>query len=364
MSVLQKMTYAQVENALSDINYNNAIKYYKNQRDNFEEEFRKTINANNPDLAMQYINNFVKEFNEGNYQGQSFGLVQQLTNKLGQTLASRLSGNEQVLLELRDTEEKSYSKMHVAAQRKMDEAVNTLISQSELQRLIKNFLKQQKLDKQFNTEDLLSSSLSYIRQTLLSQVREEKKLSFNNRIMAGYFEEALVHKAFMDLANEMNIKTFSLHTGSKKIKKGTNLVDPIFDEYINFFSNNLNKTFAESIQIDNTLKNGYGIQVKLWNAPQNVKKARKSYHISSNAQLYQSWEEKRSWIKGIHFLEKKVREAMGDNVAYILGNNFIWTHEMIESFFNQKYYLAFYYDMGKKKFTESINWEQINMDKP
>jgi hypothetical protein len=68
--------------------------------------------------------------------------------------------------------------------------------------------------------------------------------------LAGYFEEALVHKATHRLTSHLTNKTSSFHTGSQKVHLNNYTVDSVFDEYFNFFNNDLSATFHESIFID------------------------------------------------------------------------------------------------------------------
>ena len=146
------------------------------------------------------------------------------------------------------------------------------------------------------------------------------------------------------------------------LREGKN-IQTVFDEYVNFFSQDLNKTFQESIMIDtNSLSSGFGIQVKLWNPPWTLKSPKNSVKITSNMPLYAQWQDKKSWIKGVIYLEQNIKSALGDNVVYMLGNSFIWTHELISNFKANGYYLAFTHT--GTEFTSEIAWEKINMAKP
>lgn len=356
------MTLDQIQAQLSGVTYEDAIWYYKMQKDNFIQEYKKALGTESEQQASMYVNDFIKEINSGKFQQQSFGAINTYLSELEKSLTAYFTGQGKNLLDsLEFDQNKKYSEQKTSAINKVTEIIEKFSQLNEMHEVLEKALMKFCLQNNNNMDlsDLLNFGRAYARQYLFS-LKTNNAVSINKAIGAGYFEEALVHKATGSLTKYLkNHIGGSMMTGSAKI----NGVDTVFDEYINFFSQDLSTSFQESVVFeDRQLLSGFGAQIKLWNPPWNVARPRASYHITHNKTLFEAWPEKKSWIQGVLFLQNKVREAIGDNVFYVTGNNFYWTFELISEFRAQQYWLAFH--NSNNKFTSQVSWETINLAKP
>lgn len=304
-------------------------------------------------------------------------MADSVLEKIESAFSLSLEGDISQLSLVLQNEKQSYFKITALGKQALEEYIERKYDLYELTKIIINEL--QKIDMPIDglsINDLLSwsKSLLYARVFYASKNIDVSNGYINNRKRAGagYFEEALLHKAFFKLSEKLK-KSVATMTGSSKIQQNKNKVDSVFDEYINFFSTTekeLSSSFTESIDPDNPtiLKNGFGLQSKLKHTPWdlqsfNTKNQVKSFSLTHNASLYKDWQDQRSWIKGVIFLEKKVCEAMGNNVGYMLGSKFYWTYQLISKFHKNQYYLAFNFVYNKETkgydSTSTIAWEQI-----
>ena len=364
------MTYSQVLRELSGVTYSDAIKQYQKQKEQFLEQYEKALNDKSKKNVHDYINNFINEINNGHFQGRSFEVANKLMSEIENGVISALEGvDTSKLHNLRDASESQYKNLTKKGVQELQEFLDQYYSVDQIHDIVVKHLKNLGInynDKGLKPQDILNYAKSHALQTLYYNTMN-KKASGNKASLAGFFEEALVHKATVQLTKHLENKTSAIQTGSIKIKSDSlgKSIDTVFDEYFNFLSGDLDKTFKESINVDEKiLLQGFGAQVKLKNLPWRVKYPKGKYFpIGENSILYNAWQNKKSWIDGIKFLEKHVRQAMGDNVMYIAGNSFIWTAELIAEARAREYFLAFYYNDNKNEFTKTIRWEGINISK-
>lgn len=360
------MDRAEVERQLANVTYSDAIKEYSKMKQNFIKEYAQAIGDSTQVLANQYINDFINEINNKNLQGQAFGLTTDLVERLEAALEAAVENKDLSqfeTLEINETEK--YGELTEKGKRELAANLETVFDLNALHRELEISLKSLKADGGVNTNDILMWSKSYVLSKFYNKIKGIDRTYGRRTVLAGYFEEALMHKATQKLTKHLKNKVGAFQTGSTRITNSMgHTVESVFDEYFNFMSDDLSREFQESINIDtNQLTSGFGAQVKLWNPPWNLSKSNvKRRSIASNVNLYAQWGDKTSWIKGVQFLHKKVREAMGDNVMYILGNAFYWTADLIRDFRANEYFLAFSHD--GKSFTQKVAWEQIDMSKP
>ena len=364
------MTYEQVQAQLRDVTYDSAISYYAYQKLQFLQEYRMSLQESQQDMANVYMQDFIDGINNSNLRGQSFGLTKELVDMLESALANALSTAEKsgyTFDSLSNYLNKNYSELTSKGKNALDQELNSILTLSNIDAAVRNFLMTLKLDSNNGVDatDILNWTRSYLRGSFFNQLKGNKYQG-NKTIIAGYFEEALVHKATHTLTQHLENKTAVFHTGSKKVKINQHNVDSIFDEYFNFCSQDLSTSFTESISVDDlgrqSLKSGFGGQVKLWSAPGDAKNLKQFYSIANNSSLFAAWPDKKSWIDGVLFLQDKVQNVHGDNVMYILGNKFYWTTDLITRFKEYQYYLAFRHNGNE--FTKVAGWEQIDMSKP
>lgn len=362
--MFKKMTYAEVQDKLSAVHYTIARQYYYQKKNEFLGQYTKSLKEDQQQFSKDYVDKFVNEINTGSFHREAFNLSNKLVEILNTALINALDSNPSEIKELEQICKDNANKLTEKGRQVLLQKLKESFGLDNLQQVIEDNLQEFKkmTGGGVSPTDILSWSHSYLVRAYYNRILE-KKTNVNNAQLAGYFEEALVHKATMRLTEHLKNKTAVFHTGSIKMNYNNKTIDTVFDEYINFASDNLEKSFRESINMEErTLNQGFGFQVKLRNAPWMVKSPSKWYPISSNAALFGLWQNKRSWIEGIYFLEKNMTKIFGDNVAYILGNNFYWTADMIRRFREMGYYVAFHYT--KQGFSSSAGWESIDMSKP
>lgn len=362
------MTYAQVRRQLANVTYSDAVKRYSEMKERFLEDYERALKNQSGISATQLMDDFASDINSSNFQGQSFAVVNRIVDRIGQGMASALAGQDLSEFDsLKADSEKSYNDLTNKQKKALTDYWQSIYNIQELHNILQEnlrFLKVRNNQRGLNSTDIITWMKSYCNQILYAKIRATK-VSPQRAQLAGYIEEALVHKATVKLTDHLKNKSSSLQVGSMKIKNSDGKkIDTIFDEYFNFFSTNLSQTFSASVVIDtNSLTAGYGAQVKLRNLPWRLKVPNgKHFPIGNNKSLYGAWEEKKSWIKGVWFLENKVHQAMGDNVFYVAGNSFIWTADLISEARANEYYLAF--TNNGRSFTGAIHWEPIDMSKP
>lgn len=361
------MTYEDVQQQLSGVTYQEAINYYTLLRLSFKSQYQDALQDSQKHLSNMYIDDFINEINSNNLRGEAFRKSTELMETLESALTHAMEGQQDSLKTLEQNLQGSYSELTKKGKEELAKELDRILSINAIDSIVRNYLMSQNLgsDSGVNPQDILNWTKSFLLSGFFTKLKGND-VKGRKDILAGYFEEALVHKATHRLTSHLTNKTSSFHTGSQKVHLNNYTIDSVFDEYFNFFNNDLSATFHESIFIDDegyqSLSSGFGAQVKLWSAPGDAKNLRNVYKIANNATLFNQWKDKQSWIKGVKFLEDKVKNVHGDNVMYILGNKFYWTSDLITRFREQQYYLAFHHNGNE--FTKSAGWEPIDMSKP
>ena len=371
------MTEAQVRAQLAGVTYSAAIGRYSALRQAFISQYSQALGETNNNLAMKYIQEFIDEIN-GNDQSSNQAKVWSLTNSLAKKIEEAVAGEMDgtvrgKLASLSEDFSKKYGDLSATAKSLLKEQVNLLFNIDEFHQFLeKQITSIVPTDSEggTTTTDLLNSIKSGLAQNLYySQINA--KATVQRGSIAGYFLEALVHGATSKLTSHLSSKLPGAQmVGSTKIVipvmggKATSKVDTIFDEYFNFFSSDLSGEFESSIDVTGRGlgQYGFGAQVKLWNPPWKNARPSLSKKIGSNSNLYAAWGDKKSWIKGVLFLETRVQQIFGDNVMYILGNFFYWTADFLTEMRENDYYLAFHHN--GESFTGDIVMEAIDMSKP
>lgn len=304
-------------------------------------------------------------------------MASSVLDEIESAFALSLEGDISQLTSIMDKEKQSYSSLTQQGKQALEEYIEKRYDLYELTKAVSKELQKINMPKDgMSINDLLSWSKSALQARVFyaSKGVFSKDSFVNSRkyVGAGYFEEALLHKAFYKLSEKLG-KSTAMMTGSLKIQTGKNKVDSVFDEFINFFANTekeLQDSFSESIDPDQPkiLKNGFGLQSKLKHVPWDLQSFGtssqvKSLALTNNVALYNIWQDQKSWIKGVLFLSTKVPEAMGNNVGYMFGSKFYWTYQLISQLHKNQYYLAFNFNYNKETknydSTSTIAWEQI-----
>ena len=76
------LTRAEVERQLEKVTYADAIKRYAKLKDQFIREYSEAIGDASQEQANTYIQEFVNTINDGNFQGRSFALANELFSEV------------------------------------------------------------------------------------------------------------------------------------------------------------------------------------------------------------------------------------------------------------------------------------------
>lgn len=348
--------------------YEQAIAYYNQLKKQFMREYQMALNQGKKHQSERYVNDFIEEINSGGLQGKSWNLVDSLTEELENALTEALEKKgKKRFTKLKQYSEKSYGELTKKGRETLEYNLSKIFDINQIHEILWQQLMKYQISQVDGVDlsDLVAWAKSYVLSDFFNrQLLQKAGGTANKASAAGYFEEALVHKATSKLTSHLESKSGSLMVGStKKSVASGKKIDTIFDEYFNFFSQDLKQSFKESLSIDNNfLSSGFGAQVKLYNLPGNIKNPRASYTVSSNVSLYNQWQHQTQWTKGVLFLAKHIREALGDNVMYITGSTFSWTADLISHFRNQKYFLAFRFTSPQES-TPTIAWEKVQARK-
>lgn len=367
------MTREQIDAQLKElkgVNYEDAIYYYTLMKNQFINDYSKAIGNESQQMAERYLNEFISEIETPQFGSAPWELTYDFLNKLETGISKKLDSaiDGLTLEQLQADQETKYSDLSKKAQKELEQHIMNVFNISNIHRYL--LIELQKVGaqgKHFNRDDIINWSIGYCKARLFHQLKNGNREGFkygNPATLQGYFREALVNKASYELVSHID-KSLpgTLHAGSIKDIKGR---DTPIDQYFDFLNRNIGKSFQTTINIDDTsIVQGYGAQVKSWQAPWALSKNSKEkdfYFIGNRADLYSGWNinEQRSWIKGVIYLQSKIKEALGeDNVMYITRNTFSWTADLIRNFRQKQYYLAFKF-IKKGESTQTVQWERVN----
>lgn len=363
----KKMTYNSVLAQLADVTYSDAISHYNAMKIQFFNQFEKGLKTEFLGQGEKFINDWIN--NISNTTGQAWPDVTQFIGKVQAALSDKIENNTNTFPQLEQELDKKYSELSDKAKNELNQYIQNIL---QLDNLVLDLLQDLSLNGPgaYTTQDILSWTYAYVRKWIFT--KKSGGLQANNfnssAILAGYFTEALFNKSAQDLCAYLENVVGTLNTGSLKPHGVDTAMDQFFD-FTKGFSDG-KKTFEEAVQLDNaTLTQGFGAQVKAYQVPWQSKSPRNSYSVGSRASLLDQfvkeaggYDKQLGWIKGVRFLEHHVRQVLGDNVMYITGRYFNWTSELIASFRENQYFLAFNYEKvgvpGK-----GVSWQRINMSK-
>ena len=363
------MTREQIDAQLKGVTYEDAMYYYTLMKNQFISDYSKAIKGESQQMAQKYLNDFISEIETPQFGSAPWELTHDFLNKLESGISKKLDKATEglTLEELQADQKTKYSDLSKKSQKTLDEHIKKVFDISNIHRYLLNEL--QKIGaqgKHFNKADIINWSIGYCRARLFHQLKHGNSQGFkygNPATLQGYFREALVNKASYELVSHIN-KTLpgTLHTGSVKDSKGR---DTPIDQYFDFLNKNIGKSFTTTLEINDTsIIQGYGAQVKSWQAPWALAKNSKEkeiYFIGNRADLYDGWDikEQASWIKGVIYLQDHIKDALGENnVMYITRNTFTWTADLIRNFRQKQYYLAFHFNQERES-TKTVQWERV-----
>ena len=364
------MSYESVLAQLADVTYGDAISHYANMKQRFYHDFESAIKPELEGQGAALIDQFVDSI--PSYTRGAWPQANEFINNLADAIVAKLDTGADNFPTVQSELDKKYHDLSAKARKELTDYINLKL---DLNEIVTELLKSMGLagEGAHTTGDIIAWAYGYARTLMFKRFQDPTNTKgYNNpAILAGYFEEALFNNAAQKLTKNIEGHTRTINTGSVKGAAG---VDTAIDQFFDFLSDmeDAEGTFEASMDLNNaTLKSGYGAQVKLWKVPWEVleKNRRASYHIGNRAGLLEDfnsldagYDKMRGWIQGIHFLEGRVREALGDNVFYITNTVLTWTCDLISNFRQMNYFLAFHYEkVGKPG--KGVGWEQIDMSK-
>lgn len=351
---------------LQGVTYDSAIDHYKNLRARFYQDYAKVSGQLEQDVINDIEKQLITEIANENLEMQSNEMTNELYNDIIEVVKMRFEQGDASLIKQRaEARKKYYYSAKKKALLEAQELGQDIFSDEELKSYIINQLRIKGVNQGFSINDILAQAKSYRNKIIASRSKERKKRINTTK---GYYKEAIVYKAFNQLAEHLQQQLNVMHTGDKKVGGK----DTAYDLYLNFGKPLEDLDFQQIVTEE--LDVGYGIQVKSWIAPWESDKLsyfnkKYGFSIGSRANLLKEsgLDEKSSnlytWIKGILFLEKKAIQVLGQQqLGYTTGKGFYWTCDLISQFRNLQYFLAFGY-RSQKPLSSSVSWVNVNQFK-
>lgn len=360
MQVSQSIWYQ-----LQKVTYNDAIDRYRELKERFLSEYEIAANKTQKEVEDDFekqiadsINNDIQTY----INAKDNNIIQQLFNDIEQQIAITFDNNKK-LKTARTKIRKQYLESKSKGEQAAQELGEELLSENELKNYVISSLSRLNVNSGFSIEDILAQVKSYRNKLIATRKTSAKSYI---RSTKGYYQEALVFKAFAQLSEQLETQLSVLPTGDIKVDGK----DTLYDTYLRFFETldkqNFQQIVSEKIDL------GYGLQSKSWVAPWVASPSyfneKYGFGIGSRDNLLQRSGLKDNnkisnlyyWTKGVMFLEKNLTEALGENqVGYILKNGFVWTTELITKFRNNNYFLAFSYQQDKP-LSAKIAWTKAD----
>lgn len=351
---------------LGPITYNKAIKHYSNLKNSFLKDYNRVAKETYGELQKQVETEIAKGFQTGDRSMEE--VVQKTTKQLYEDVALLLE------TKLKDANKTADIKKLRAAyktksKREQDKAVSEakklgeeLLPDNELKKIIVESLSRLQVGSSFDASTILEQVRGYRTKYLSRSTAKKRSID----ITKGFYQEALVHKAFGQLLDHLDETIDVMHTGAQKV----NNLETVYDEYIRF-SDQLNSSFTKTVSYN--LNIGYGLQSKPWKIPITGQKEawaltnnKYGFGIGSRAELLAAMLagldpdnkefNERNWLYGVKFLEQAAITAIGPRqLGYIVPKGFIWTADLITNFRANQYYLAFRVTQSNK-FSKVAAW--------
>lgn len=341
---------------LGQVTYNEAIQYYQDLKKDFLSQYSQLAQLSFKEAQQSFQQIVVNQINSSPIEDQE-SLVEELLKEVRTAIIEKMSNfNQNSLKHLRAKMRRLTKSKQSQAKTELQQELNMIFSEEEMYKHIIQYLSAYgDIDNNgFSVSDIMAQVKGFRDKVILNQRASAK---YYQRSGKGYFREALVHEALAELTNFLDSHIISMHTGSMKNAQGQ---DTIYDEYIDFF-NQVSQSFESHI-VQN-IDQGFGIQTKSWTAPWEKSGGAtmwERYNIGSKQPLlheFQTTNKSLTPINSVFFLEKKMVQALGRRqVAFISGQKFYWTCDLISEFRRINYYLAFIYDKQWKP-TPSVGWQ-------
>ena len=353
---------------LQSVQYNDAIKYYADLRKKFINDYAKAAQLTRNDAIAHIKKNLINQIEQSDLNATSQKYATELYDWIGAQIKSKIENSEDsAVKKQRGKIRKLYKTSKEEGEKAARELAEGIVSAEELANYIKSQLTASGVAQGFSISDILAHAISY-RNKIIASPKKSTKQRIN--IVKGYYNEALVFKAFSTLSEHLDTMQVE-HTGS--VKKGGK--DTEYDLYAEFIKPMEQFKTFNTIITEEIPDSGYGIQSKSWLAPwenSNKYSAAQKYGLSVGSRKGllneclngQNPTGSYAWLKGIYFLEQNAVRAIGERqVAYTTGKNFYWTANLISQLRNQLYFLAFTYKKNKE-LSASVKWQHISAFDP
>lgn len=353
---------------LQSITYSEAIDRYKYLKQRFLWEYSNAAELTEDEIKNEFEKNIVDSIYNDLEKYINSSDVADLYREIEQLISDRIATNSNLQNSRKNIRKdyyaaKKYNQSITQAKQAAMELGELILPEEELEQIIRNKLIASGVGTGFSINDILAQMKGY--RTKLIQTRTKAAKNYI-RSTKGYFQEALVYKAFAQLEEHLDNKLSVLSAGHIKVDGK----DTLYDTYIGFM-----KTLDDSMfkqVVSEKIDLGYGIQSKSWKAPWEVDKVgyfNEKYGFSlggrmallRSAGLDDALSTEASWLQGVQYLSltQNLMQAIGENqVAFVTGQSFIWTYQLIEYFRALDYFLAFGYRPGKK-LSSTISWIDV-----
>lgn len=323
--------------------YTTAIQYYQKKKQEFEQHYYSLLQDETQNGILKFI-----EYIENSLGSKSWNYSIEFVSQLEKALKETLQGKDLNQLEqFQNKNEVKYGELSNQAKQQLIELQELYFSSDKIQNILQDNLQsiQGTLSEtnQASSAQILAWAQSYCRQYLFN-INKNEQLKPRSDILAGYYQEVLLHKGAVQLISKLKQSTSqAIHFGSKNT--------PI-DEIIRL---EVYDALNEQIIVGETVE--YGGQSKLYKVPWKLKdpsKGREFYSITSNHKLATRYRAQTSFIKQLQLLQKEYRDIFYDNVFFVTNNVFTWTYRYIQQFRDSQYLLTI-----PKNNSDMIYWEKI-----
>lgn len=350
----------QMQMIIQNITYSDAIVYYTQLKKQFLQMYSSAAQVEARWAEETYLQQSIKEINQYPIKGQE-DIMHKLLQELQMAITETLNGRMNSLDNFTQTNNKKKMTKKQQAIAALRTEKDNLLDEQYLQEWVKQRLIALGYDEGFTITDILNQVRSY-RERILARSNASSKYYIQSG--KGFVREAMIHQIMSKITNQINpaLKTFAGNIQTKG--SGKNKVQSIYDIVITPLEQ-LNQK-CNYIVVEDLGDAFMGMQVKSWNAPWEAETSyfnrRLGYSIGSRQELLNSLPNKDKFsgryaiIQSIRFLRDKAKDVLGaQQVAYITGQNFIWTADLIANFRKENYFLAFGLNKDKK-LTANVRW--------
>lgn len=349
---------------LQPIKYNQAIDRYNYLKTRFLNEYATAANVEDEAAQEEFEKHLATTINTDVQKLHQLAEVKGLYQDILALMKQKMSNDKGMSKSISEIKRTYKSKERGAKAKAIKQAEalgETLISETELKDFIVKSLSRYQVGTSFAIDDILAQVKGYRTRVLTRSSSMKRAID----ITKGYYQEALVYKAFEQFSSTLDAQLNVLAAGAVKVQGK----DTLYDTYLRFFQKLDNTNFSQIVT--DKLDTGYGLQSKSWTLPWLDERVSQFSNIKygfslgrrdallSGSGLKNNTSDIYTWFQGVSFLERHAVEALGENqVGFITKNGFIWTADMISYFRAMDYFLAFGYKENKP-LSPVVSWTPV-----